>query len=374
MGQQRRADIQWLRAIAAVSVVLWHTDLIVKHVWPDAELAANAGYGLVGGFGVELFFMLSGYSISMQVERLNSPREFLITRALRIYPLYWLFSSLLLLAYVINPGWPLSARAGDGVLFVLMSFLALPQEAFPLLLLGWTLELELVFYLLVATAMATGLLRAAKPVLGLLLVVLGLVGFAIAAPPIGGRLVYEIFSPYMVAFGLGWLLHGRDKVSGASSAGFVALAIAGLLALSTVMPEREAGCALRMALSAAVMALVMRLEPVFASRPALAWPGQLLGGASFSIYLSHWFVLSIIGKLLPRLPVTGIGSVGTRVLGVIVSVAVGIAVYRLIEEPMSAWISARRRARQGVAADPAQRAAAAPTLPLSAQASSESRG
>lgn len=375
MGQKRRADIQWLRALAAVSVVLWHTDLIVKHVWPDAELAANAGYGVVGGFGVELFFMLSGYSISMQVEKMRSPREFLLTRALRIYPLYWFFTSLLLLAYVINPDWPLSARAGDGFLFVAMSFLALPQEPFPLLLLGWTLEMELVFYLMVALAMATGAIATAKSWLGWLLVAMGLVGFAIAAPPIGGKLIFELFNPYMAAFGFGWLLHGRDSVSRAASGGFVLLSIGALLALSLALPEREAGCALRMALSAAAMALVMRLEPLFEARPALAWPGQVVGGASFSIYLSHWFVLSIIGKLLPQLPVVGLGSFAIRIGGVVLSVAVGILVYRLLEEPVSAWISRRRRSRQAPAADPApQLAAAAPAIPANARASSETRG
>lgn len=374
MGQQRRADIQWLRAIAAVSVVIWHSDLIVKHVWPDVEIADNAGYGLLGGFGVELFFMLSGYSISMQVERLKSPREFLLTRALRIYPLYWLFSSLLLLAYVINPEWPLSARAGDGFLFVAMSFLALPQEPFPLLLLGWTLEMELVFYLMVAVAMASGVLAAAKARLGWLLVGLGLIGFAIAAPPIGGMLIYEIFNPYMAAFGFGWLLHGRDEASRGASAGFVALAIGALLVLSLALPEREAGCALRMALSAAVMALVMRFEPLFEARPALALPGQVIGGASFSIYLSHWFVLSIIGKLLPGLPVEWLGSDAIRAAGVVLSVAVGILVYRLIEEPVSSWISRRRRAGRAASGDAAPPLAPAAPLPTSAQASSETRG
>lgn len=349
MSKARRADIQWLRAIAALSIVLWHTDLVVKHVWLDAELASNATYNFIGGFGVELFFMLSGYSIAMQVERVSEPREFLLTRAYRIYPLYWLFTGLMLVAYIVNPTLQLSARAGQGFFFVLSSLLALPQGDLPLLPVGWTLELELIFYLMVAAAIATGAIKAAKSRLGWLLVALGLAGFAIAAEPAGGMLILDILNPFMAAFGFGWLLRCRDTQPGGSSIPFAAAAIATMLGLSLILPEREAGCALRMALAGLIMVGVMRLEPFFEANPIAAWPGRVLGGASFSTYLAHWFVLSIVGKLLPKLPVAWMGSGGARLAGVLLSFAVGILVHRLIEEKISSWIAARRRARRAPA-------------------------
>ena len=231
---RRRADIQWLRAIAAISVVIWHTDLIVKHVW-DWELTRNAGYKLLGGFGVELFFMLSGYSICMQVERLKEPREFLLTRACRIYPLYWFFSVLMLLAFVVNPAWHLSARAEQGPIFILLSMLALPQEKMPLLPLGWTLELELVFYLMVAAAMVTGALKKTKEALGWLLVALGFAGFVAGVPPTGGMVLFDIVTPYMAAFGFGWLLRCRETRPGGSTLLLVGGAIASILCLSLVL-------------------------------------------------------------------------------------------------------------------------------------------
>jgi len=348
MPQYRRADIQWLRAIAAVSIVLWHTDLIVKHVWTGSELTRNATYNSIGGFGVELFFMLSGYSISMQVDKMNRPGEFLLTRAYRIYPLYWIFTGFMLLAFLVNPAWNLSARAEQGLFFNLFSVLALPQAAMPLLPLGWTLEMELVFYLMVAAAMATGVIKTAKTGFGWLLVALGLIGFAIAADPGGGMVVFEIVNPFMAAFGFGWLLHCRDTQPGASSALLAGAAIAIMLGLSTILPGREASCALRMALSGLVMVVVMRLEPYFVAHPGFAWPGQVIGGASFSIYLSHWFVLSIIGKLLPHLSVAWLGEKGVRVAGIVISLAVGVVVHRLIEERLSSWIARRRRARSAL--------------------------
>lgn len=339
--QHRRADIQWLRAIAAISVVAWHTDLIVKHLWQGSEFARHAAYSLVGGFGVELFFMLSGYSISLQVMKLSDPARFLKTRAQKIYPLYMIFTFLIIIAFVIKPDWELSSRVNNGLFYVVFSLLALPQAPLPLLPLGWTLEMELVFYLMVAAAMATGVTAAAKHVLGWLLTGFGLLGFAIAANPAGGMVVFEIVNPFMAAFGFGWLLHGRDTQPGGSSGVFAAAAIVTLLCLSTVLPERESACALRMALSALLMVTVMRLEPYFQANPGLAWPGRIVGDASFSIYLSHWFVLSIAGKLLPHVPIVWMGVGGVRLLGVLVSIAAGILVHRLLEDRLAAWIGSR---------------------------------
>ncbi|MCV9940239.1 acyltransferase [Boseaceae bacterium BT-24-1] len=347
----RRADIQWLRAIAAISVVAWHTDLIVKHVWNDAEIARSAAYNLLGGFGVELFFMLSGYSISLQVIKLSSPTQFLLTRAYKIYPLYFIFTLLMIAAYIANPSLELSARAENGFLFIFFSFLALPQAALPLLPLGWTLEMELVFYLMVAAAMATGVIEAAKSRLGWLLVAFGLVGFAIAANPSGGMVVFEMINPFMAAFGFGWLLHCRDAQPGRSSGAFAAAAIVVMLCLSRILPEREAACALRMALSGLIMVAVMRLEPYFQANPGFAWPGRVIGDASFSIYLSHWFVLSIAGKLLPHLSIAWMGIEGVRLLGILVSIAVGIGVHRLIEQRLGSWIALHRRNKRALSLD-----------------------
>ena len=91
----------------------------------------------------------------------------------------------------------------------------------------------------------------------------------------------------------------------------------------------------------------------------------MIGNASFSIYLSHWFVLSILGKVLPHLPVAALGSAGVRATGLLVSLVVGILVYRLIEERMSGWIVAWRH-RTARSAPSVENAAADHGEPLSA--------
>ena len=62
------------------------------------------------------------------------------------------------------------------------------------------------------------------------------------------------------------------------------------------------------------------------------------GDASFSIYLSHWFVLSAVGKLLGALQPPAYSAEVVRVLGVAVSVAVGVWIFKVLERPLDLWL------------------------------------
>ena len=71
----RLVSIQCLRFAAAGLVVLTHT---------------SSGYFVYGAFGVDIFFVISGFIIT-HVMRQREPGSFLLDRLTRIYPLYWLF-------------------------------------------------------------------------------------------------------------------------------------------------------------------------------------------------------------------------------------------------------------------------------------------
>src|SRR5215475_10296197 len=93
-AQIKRNDLQWLRALAALEVVVWHSDLATKHFSP-ASLQTSI-YTTLGGVGVELFFILSGYVICMQAPTYKTGAEFMIARIYRLLPLYWIFTSLVI--------------------------------------------------------------------------------------------------------------------------------------------------------------------------------------------------------------------------------------------------------------------------------------
>jgi peptidoglycan/LPS O-acetylase OafA/YrhL len=69
-----------------------------------------------------------------------------------------------------------------------------------------------------------------------------------------------------------------------------------------------------------------------------------LGDASYSIYLTHGFVLPLCGAILLRLPHGLLGAKAALLVGMLVlSALVGDVVYRTVELPMTRWFQGRRR-------------------------------
>ncbi|MCO6499218.1 MAG: acyltransferase [Vicingus serpentipes] len=95
-----------IRAIAAVIVLIFHIDIFISsfHIEP-------LGYGSNGmaGYGVVLFFVLSGFLITYlmmhekeKFQKVNLPK-FYIRRILRIWPIYYLVIFSTFLIFYINP-------------------------------------------------------------------------------------------------------------------------------------------------------------------------------------------------------------------------------------------------------------------------------
>ena len=76
----RYQELDALRGFAAMFVVFFH-------------LTANTPrlkYGLqLGGTGVDLFFIISGFVIFMSINKVNNSLDFIINRISRLYPTYW---------------------------------------------------------------------------------------------------------------------------------------------------------------------------------------------------------------------------------------------------------------------------------------------
>src|SRR6185312_3711833 len=95
--------IQDFRGVAAIAVVLHHASREIQDLPEFArqtrpffmEQIFNAD---VGAFGVDLFFVISGFIMSYTARRGGWPqaRSFLLRRAIRIYPLYWLCSLIMI--------------------------------------------------------------------------------------------------------------------------------------------------------------------------------------------------------------------------------------------------------------------------------------
>jgi len=142
---QRFEEVDGLRAVAC-ALVIWHhvSDAFAEISSSGLWLRDLASAGNVGWIGVLTFFAISGYVIpnSVRGTRGEGLRRFGLRRFWRLYPPFWFA---LVATWLLNPGNYTAARMG-------WNFTMLPSlgGAEPAAGHFWTLEMELVFYFLVA--------------------------------------------------------------------------------------------------------------------------------------------------------------------------------------------------------------------------------
>lgn len=144
-SQERIQIIDGLRFLAAMSVVAFH---LAFRVWckPDRPYFEYPVIGQIaqyGYLGVDLFFMISGFVILMTASR-GGPANFLRSRAIRLYPAYWvavIFTALSLAAL----GGEVRSTADIAInMTMLQSFVGIEHVDGSY----WTLVIELHFYAL----------------------------------------------------------------------------------------------------------------------------------------------------------------------------------------------------------------------------------
>ncbi len=337
---EKRYELQWLRALAATEVAICHSDLLTKH-FSNFRIGSLTWYYPLSGMGVELFFVLSGYIICIRAPSIDNGGRFLLSRILRLYPMYWIFTSLVLVAYFINPAWRLASADLD-LLHLLKSYLILPQDGFPLLTVGWTLEHEMLFYVTVSLMMLLWGLKGHRPlILAFVLGAMGFIGCTLGSGPLPSIWAFYIFSPYMFAFGFGWLLKYSENLEwrarSASLLGYAAI-VAAALWLGT---DRGDWLIYRISVASLLFVVIITWRRIFVADNAINRAVWQLGDASFSIYLSHWFVLSAIGKVLGAAHLPAIADVPVRVVFILVSVGIGYAFYIALELPIDRWLRQR---------------------------------
>ena len=279
----RITSLQVLRFAAASCVIALHAWQAVS----GAPNGQNVGVvGTFGPFGVDVFFVLSGFIIATTAPG-RAAGLFLKQRLIRIVPLYWLLT-LVMMALLARAGM-LTARP------LLASALFIPTlHAEPYIVVGWTLCYEMLFY----AAVAAVLLR---PRWGWI-AALGLYAAASLARPVwGGPGLQFIGSPLIAEFLFGVLIARAPRSSVAAwltgAAGVVSL---GLLALSgyqgvVTRPEfAGSGDWLRVLVYSGPAALLVYAAVQLDLR-GRAWRAlAYLGDASYAAYLVHVLVLILI--------------------------------------------------------------------------------
>lgn len=138
-------NIQALRAAAALLVVFVHLRDLEGKYSPDQILPKIFSLGIVG---VDLFFVVSGFImiyVCWGLERGGrTAGVFLLARAARIYPVYWLIAGGVFAAWKLNPEL-INFDPQKSSLW--RSIFLIPDYNAPMLKVAWTLIHELYFYL-----------------------------------------------------------------------------------------------------------------------------------------------------------------------------------------------------------------------------------
>jgi exopolysaccharide production protein ExoZ len=136
-------SLQILRAVAATSVVYFHIGRS-----PLAPIPSPIA--VFGSFGVDIFFVISGFVMAMVVANGHSARSFAIGRLTRIVPLYWILTTCLLLLAAVKPDLLIATTANLPNYLKSLFFIPYFKEngsLTPMLAVGWTLNYEMFFYL-----------------------------------------------------------------------------------------------------------------------------------------------------------------------------------------------------------------------------------
>ena len=100
VARGRDNNLNLIRAIAATAVLVSHAYPISLGPGTPEPLHALTGYTL-GGTAVAIFFVISGFLITMSFERTRNTKAFIAARILRLFP--GLIVSLLLVAFILGP-------------------------------------------------------------------------------------------------------------------------------------------------------------------------------------------------------------------------------------------------------------------------------
>jgi len=319
-GLKQVWSIQYLRAVAALGVVLYH-----------AFESTPQKFG-VGAAGVDIFFVISGFIMASLIARPDATAgDFLWRRLVRIVPLYWAVTIAVLAIAWIKPAF--FYRVDPSLDNALLSFLFVPHTSAtggvtPVLWQGWTLEYEMFFYALCTAALALLARNRLVYVAGALLL---LVGIGLVLAPSGS--VAQVYTnPLLLEFiaGIGlataWS-KGRmpHPAIGVASliAGFALYAVeqGGLLPLTG---QRAIDWGIPAMLIVAG-ALTLEARGGFAHSKV----GLLLGDASYALYLTHTFVVSAFLWFFAHAPDW------LRVLGCVAgALSLGLLTHLYIERPL----------------------------------------
>ncbi len=149
-ANERFGEIDVLRGICALAVVLYHFTarfeaLVGFDGAPDPGVYTRLPFTVIWGFlPVYAFFTISGFVITMTIERSRTGSDFIVSRFSRIFPVYWVAVGLTYSLWQLRPAfdWHVTVPQMLVNLTMLQDFAYVPHVDG----VYWSLGVELAFY------------------------------------------------------------------------------------------------------------------------------------------------------------------------------------------------------------------------------------
>ena len=321
-----------LRGVAALAVVLFHYTTRFVELY-----GANSVPTLVfpaGHYGVNLFFIISGFVIFMTLERTKHPFDFVVSRFSRLFPAFWVAIAL---TWTVTqafglPGKEVNLSHALLNVFMLHGLLGVPHVDG----VYWTLEVELLFYIGMLTLYLWGRLHRVHWVIWALLFLR--MAYYVAANQFGVDLSWTLsrllILKYVPWFALGICVYQSFEPAAGHPQSMRWTMLAALTCLLLVDGWQLAALATLM--SVVVWAAARGSLPLL-EQPVLVFFGTI----SYTLYLLH----ENIGWVVQRTVLSQGASFDLSiVLALVVCVALASALTQWVERPaMGAIRKAYRR-------------------------------
>ena len=299
--------IQVLRGIAAILVVLGHLGVRTP----------------LQGAVIDLFFVISGFIMGIVGDK-EPAGTFIKKRLARLVPLYWLVTILMCVGGSLGLFHTFTYNTST----LLMSLFFIPYfdpqgHIFPLLVQGWTLHHDMIFYGVFALG-----LYVKRPVMTTMAVLIPLTVLGAIWHPTSA--ITQVWTaPINLEFIGGLLLaRVRNRLPGPAVGALLLLAGMAVVAMSDPLRLALGGEWGIPTLMFTAGILAVEFGGYWPAK--LTWPFQVIGDWSYSLYLVHGFVIALGHRVL-----------GTSLLStaIIFAASLGVSrfVFHWVEKPLATW-------------------------------------
>lgn len=327
MKKERVLQIQALRALACFSVLVDHT-----------KVPSTVG---IGQFGVFIFFMISGYVMMLSTERTDNS-GMLAKRFLRIAPPYYVMTAAIIVINLVNQYVYTFKEYTDISLYKIFTsvtfFAFLPNGLSTIVSVGWTVSIEMFFYLLFYIAYRISFrYRGLLTIGGILLIQM------VSSPLIALGIDIPYARYHMIFFAIGiavWYLkqYLKDKIEAEFQSkpvqyGIIFGSIVAFIVICVFYHDNtQTMCVL------STVTLIFSLWILFLDKfkfhRAVIW----MGDRSFAIYLTHALTLQFCIQLVHPLNEWNLISIAYFIVYFAFMMLVAEIYYQVIEKRVTGWI------------------------------------